>query len=67
MYQPYTPVVDLRKYPVIGSPAQNSRGYMTMLVIPMDPVNLHEVADPHKYLDWYSLIPDLVWLFTRGV
>ena len=63
----YTPWVDLRKYPAIGSPRPNSRGYMIMLVIPMDPVNLHEVADLHKYLNWYSVIPDLVWLFTRGV
>ena len=56
----YTPWVDLCKYPKAGSPGHNSRGYMTMLVIPMDLVNLHEVANLTKCLIWYCVIPDVV-------
>lgn len=38
-----------------------------MLVIPMDLVNLHDVADLLKYLVWYTVIPDLVCFLTHSV
>ena len=56
----YTPWVEPCKYLKAGSPRPNSRGYMIMLVIPMDLVNLHEVANPTECLNWYPAIPDLV-------
>ena len=65
MHITYTPHVQPGKYLETGSPKQTHASEVTYLVIPMDLVNLHEVADLHKYLFWYSLIPLMVSVLAQ--